>query len=386
LLQNAPDGVNREQAVSYQQFELDLLLLPLLAARANGADFPPAYVARIEAMLVYLASVIDSGGNVPMFGDADDGFAVRLDPRPGFSRYHSLLATGAILFGRGDFKAKAGALDDKTLWLFGAGARDAFAKIDTANARLPVRREFPDGGYYILGCDFETGDEIRLVADAGALGYREIAAHGHADALSFTLSMAGEEFLIDPGTFAYHTEAEWRAYFRGTSAHNTVRVDGRDQSQQGGNFMWLRKARAGCSQWITSAGEDVFEGWHDGYTALADPVMHRRRIVLDKTTRRIVIEDTLQMEGEHEVEIFLHAHEKCAVSMGTGGTRLARGDRALDIRWPKVRAATTQMLHGSESPIGGWVSRAFDRKEPAPTLVWRARLSGNQRLRTEIDC
>ncbi len=386
LLQNAPDGVNREQAVSYQQFELDLLLLPLLAARANGLDFPAAYVARIEAMLVYLACVIDHGGNVPMFGDADDGFAVRLDPRPGFSRYHSLLATGAILFGRGDFKAKAETLDDKTRWLFGAGAPGAFAAIDTSNARLPVRREFPDGGYYILGCDFETDDEIRMVADAGPLGYREIAAHGHADALSFTLSMAGEEFLVDPGTFAYHTEAEWRAYFRGTSAHNTVRVDGRDQSQQGGNFMWLRKARAGCSQWSTSAGEDAFEGWHDGYTALADPVMHRRRIVLDKTARRIVIEDTLQMEGEHEVELFLHAHEKCAVTRSAEGARLARGDRALDIRWPQTTGAATQLLHGSEAPIGGWVSRAFDRKEPAPTLVWRARLSGNQVLRTEIDC
>ena len=30
LLQNAPDGVNREQATSYQQFTFDLLLLPLL--------------------------------------------------------------------------------------------------------------------------------------------------------------------------------------------------------------------------------------------------------------------------------------------------------------------------------------------------------------------
>src|SRR5260221_679250 len=248
VLQNAPDGVNREQAVSYQQFELDLLLLPPLAPRANGLDFPAGYVARIEARLIHLPSIIDYGGNVPMFGDADDGYAVRLDPRQDFSRYHSLLATGALMFGRGDFKAKAGTLDDKTRWLFGARAREAFDAIDSANARLPIRREFPDGGYYILGCDFESDDEIRLVADAGPLGYREIAAHGHADALSFTLSTAGEEFLVDPGTFAYHTKTEWRAYFRGTAAHNTLRVDARDQSQPGGNFMWLRKARARCGE------------------------------------------------------------------------------------------------------------------------------------------
>jgi heparinase II/III-like protein len=264
LLQNAPDGVNREQAVSYQQWELDLLLLPLLAGQANGYAFSGGYRARVEAMLAYLASIIDVNGNVPMFGDADDGYVVRLDPRPEFSSYHSLLATGAILFERAEFKAKARTLDDKTRWLFGPGADAAFAAVDASSAVLPVRRDFPDGGYYILGNDFETPEEIRLIADAGPLGYREIAAHGHADALSFTLSVGGEEFFVDPGTFAYHTEAEWRAYFRGTSAHNTVRIDGIDQSEPGGNFMWLRKARATCSRWMTSADEDFFEGWHDG--------------------------------------------------------------------------------------------------------------------------
>jgi hypothetical protein len=156
LLQNAPDGVNREQAVSYLQWELDLLLIPLFAARANGDDFAPAYAARIEAMMVYLASIMDFGGNVPMFGDADDGFVVRLDPRPGFCRYRSLLATGALLFGRGDLKAKAGGLDDKTRWLLGVCADADFACLDTSAARLPIRREFPDGGYYVLGADFET--------------------------------------------------------------------------------------------------------------------------------------------------------------------------------------------------------------------------------------
>src|SRR6185503_16237381 len=123
---------------------------------------------------------------------------------------------GAVLFGRSEFKAKAGALDDKTRWLLGPRADEDFAAIDAATAKLPVRRTFPEGGMYVLGSGFETPEEIRIVADAGPLGYREIAAHGHADALSFTLSVGGDEFLVDPGTFTYHTQPEWRAYFRGT--------------------------------------------------------------------------------------------------------------------------------------------------------------------------
>jgi hypothetical protein len=102
-----------------------------------------------------------------------------------------LLATGAILFRRGDFKAKAGKLDDKTRWLFGEGADAAFELLDGAEIQLPVRRAFTHGGYYVLGCDFESVNEIRLIADAGPLGYETIAAHGHADALAFTLSVGG---------------------------------------------------------------------------------------------------------------------------------------------------------------------------------------------------
>jgi len=386
LLQNAPDGVNREQAVSYQQWEIDLLLLPMLAGRAEGEEFSPAYAKRIESMLEYVASIMDVGGHLPMFGDADDGFVVRLDPRKGFCRFRSQLATGAILFGRGDFKAKAGRLDDKTRWLMGPAADSAFDAIDSSDAVLPVRQAFPDGGYYVLGSDFETPDEIRLVADAGPLGYREIAAHGHADALSFTLSVGGEEFLVDPGTYAYHTQPEWRAYFRGTSAHNTIRVDGRDQSQPGGNFMWLRKAAARCTGWAPGPGVDRFEATHDGYGVLDDPVTHRRSITLDKVARRIDIDDTLEMQGRHEVELFLHCHEDCDVTVDSNLVTLVRCARHVEILLPEIAAAEVRILRGSTEPAGGWVSRAFDRKQPSATIAWRARLSGRAVLRTRIDC
>src|SRR5919197_903120 len=212
LHQNAPDGVDRDQAVAYQHFELDLLVLCLLAGKANGQWFSPAYESRLEAMFDYLASIMDCTGNVPMFGDSDDGCALRLAQEAAFSPYRSLLATGAILFRRGDFKLKSARLDDKTRWLFGAEADSCYAELDAEKTRLPPRQAFHDGGYYILGCEFETPNEIRVLADAGPLGYRSIAAHGHADALSFTLSAGGREFFIDPGTYAYPTPADSPRY------------------------------------------------------------------------------------------------------------------------------------------------------------------------------
>jgi heparinase II/III-like protein len=386
LLQNAPDGVNREQAVSYQQFVLDFLLLCLLAGKANGQRFSHAYESRIEAMLEYLASIMDAGGNVPMFGDADDGLVVRLAQGGDFSPYRSLLATGAILFRRGEFKLKAGALDDKTRWLLGGESESLFQVPSTAQSRLPPRQAFPAGGYYILGCDFETDREIRLIADAGPVGYRSIAAHGHADALAFTLSVGGLEFLIDPGTYAYHTQAPWRAYFRGTSAHNTLRVDARDQSQSGGNFMWLRKARAGCSDWSSTAERDVFEGWQDGYARLPDPVVHRRRIALEKAARRVVIEDTLEMAGEHDIELFFHCGERCRIDTLKDGYAVGQEAKTLIIRLPHFKGSRSGVYHGSSAPISGWVSRRFDEKQPSSTIAWRARLKGEVVLCSEITC
>jgi hypothetical protein len=387
LLQNATDGVNLEQAVSYQRFELELLLTALLAGKANGETFSAAFESRIEAMIEYLASIMDAGGNVPMFGDSDDGVAVRLAHGRGFCGYRSLLATGALLFHRAEFKVKARELDDQTRWLIGGDADGVFHALDAARARLPVRRAFPSGGYYILGCAFETTSEIRLVVDAGPLGYQTIAAHGHADALAFTLSLGGVEFFVDPGTYAYHTEEPWRRYFRGTAAHYTVRIDGQDQSQPGGNFMWVRKARARCDVWSSASGQDVFEGRHDGYLSLPDPVIHRRRITLDKGARRIVIEDTLRMAGTHTIELFFHCSERCRVDPAPYGYSLRHGEVVLSLKLPDLqRTGAAQVYCGSVAPILGWVSRRFDEKQPAPTICWRARLAGEVVLRSEIRC
>jgi hypothetical protein len=385
LAQNAPDGVNREQAHWYQQFVLDMLIACLLAGKANRQWFSADYESRIEAMLDFIASTMDCGGNVPMFGDADDGTLLRLAPGAAFSPWRSLLATGALLFHRGDFKLKSGGLDDKTRWLFGCEAQAQFDSLDAEKTRLPIRQTFPEGGYFVLGCDFETPREIRMVADAGPLGYRSIAAHGHADALSFTLSLGGREVFVDPGTYAYHTQGRWRDYFRGTSAHNTLRVDGFDQSVPGGNFMWMKHARAGCSLWLSSTEKDSFEGWHDGYMRLDDPVKHRRLIELDKKTRRILVEDTVESEDEHEVELFFHCAEDRQVEAVPGGYRIGRDDEpAVRLLLPSLEGARSEVHRGNLAPTLGWVSRSFDSRAPSSTIVWRARIMGRAVLRSEI--
>ena len=71
-----PDGGTCEQAISYQQFVLDFLILSLLSARPLGITFPETYLLKIETMIDFISALMDCKGNMPMIGDADDGFAV----------------------------------------------------------------------------------------------------------------------------------------------------------------------------------------------------------------------------------------------------------------------------------------------------------------------
>lgn len=380
LEQTFADGVNREQATWYHHAVADMMLLAGLIARAADCDFGPAYWQRLQAMLEFLASIMDAGGNVPAIGDADDGVLVRFDPGAEFDAFRSLLATGALLFERSEFALKAGTLDDKTRWLLGDAAAPRFAELQAMSAgdAAPLRREFPQGGYYVLGDAFETPQEVRIVADAGPLGYLSIAAHGHADALAFTLSAAGLPILIDPGTFAYHTERRWRDYFRGTSAHNTLRVDGQDQSVAGGNFLWLEHAVATTESFELSPGSDRMVARHHGYERLADPVRHRRSWLYQHAAKRLSITDEIECAAVHRLEWFWHFAPGCGVSL-RGNALVAHRERVL-LRLEFPEALVCRLETASEEPPCGWYSPRLDRKQPAITAVMEALAEASARF------
>ena len=360
-----------------------MMLLVGLVGRAGNVAFSPAYWQRLEAMIDFLLALRDCGGNVPMIGDADDALMLRLHHEADWDPYRSLLASAAVLFSRSDFKAACGRFDSKSRWLLGDAAADTFACLPDALA-VPRRRVFEEGGYAVLGSGFGTPAEVRLVADAGPLGYLSIAAHGHADALAFTLSAGGRELLIDPGTYAYHTERAWRDHFRGTAAHNTVRIDGADQSEIGGNFMWLRKARATLHDVRLGPERDTWDASHDGYRSLNDPVAHRRRIEVEHAQRRVVVTDTLHCTGVHAAEVCWQFAEGLRVEV-CGDEVVAHDERGpvLTMSMPGTALAPRLYL-GSTDPKAGWVSRCFGAKQPAPSIRWAGTLRATTQWRTEI--
>ncbi len=379
--QTHEDGVNKEQAVSYQQFVMDFFLLAGLLAEKKGDPFSREYWKAFQKMLDYLGSIMDMRGNIPQIGDSDNGYAVLLADGEAFDPYRSLLASGAILFKRGDLKQKSGGIDEKTLWLLGPEGALEYQNLE--GIRFAPRKEFRSGGYFILSSEDNREDEIKCIFDCGPLGYAPLAAHGHSDALSVLLTVKGKPILIDPGTYVYHSPGEWRDYFRGTSAHNTLRIDEKNQSTIGGDYMWLRKAGARLIEWMDSEDLACAEGEHFGYRSWKEDLVHQRRVVLKKKERVIEIYDRIRARRSHRVEQFFHFDEGCEVDRtGRFAWGVRQGDVHLEFRMdPGIESS---LYRGSRDPLAGWSSTKFDVKRSSPTIIGRAVVTGPSSFKTVI--
>ena len=381
-LQFSADGVNREQAMCYHKFSLQFLLAAGLCGRADGDDFSTDYWQRIEAALTFLAAMTDAGGHVPAIGDADDGDVIRLGAGESFDSYLSLLGSGAALgFAEPARKLRAlaadGAAASQVAWLHppvsAIGASSA--------ASLP--RWFPEGGYAILGDRLHESEELRVVVDCGALGSNRIAGHGHADALQVLVSWGGEALLVDPGTYCYNAAPALRHYFRGTSAHNTLQVEGGDQSLYGASFLWLRDIDCSVHQGPT-AGHEVLHASHDGYRRLADPVTHHRRVMVGDDGA-VVVEDWLECAAEHAVTLHWHAALGVRVTRDRGAAWRLSGNRAeLTLAFDGAEDDQAVVIMGADDPPQGWVSTRFYAREPAPVLQFKTMLQPRQVLRTRL--
>ena len=87
--------------------------------------------------------------------------------------------------------------------------------------------------------------------------------------------------------------------------HNTLSVDGADQSEPDGPFSWKQNFHPRAETWISGKSFDLFVGSHDGYTRLASPVVHRRWVVALQDGLYFV-RDVAEGAGQHRLDISWH--------------------------------------------------------------------------------
>ncbi len=384
LTQTNPDGGHRELATGYHVFVLQFFLLCGLCARNTADDFPASYWRRLEKMFEFVSALAE-GGRPPMFGDSDDGYVVDLGGVRGDVR--PLLAIGDSLFGREDFRPLVEGGNEPAFWLLGTECRKRQDSVVPDRSAGQLRsKAFPDSGYYLLQCgDRDAPDRISATFDCGELGFGSIAAHGHADALSFTLRVGGRDILVDPGTYDYFTFPAWRDYFRSTRAHNTIAVNDHEQSQACGLFLWGRRARARCLRWEIAPDRTAVAGEHDGYRDAANPVDHRRTLVLDANSRLLQVVDEIVAPRPCRARFYLHFAEDCDVELlADNRCRVIAGEQLIEIQCDsRLRLSE---VRGSEAPILGWISRAYHHKIPTTTLVGDCTVEGRTELTTRVEC
>jgi len=289
------DGFYFEQSTYYHVYATDIFLHARILAEQNGISVSAKFDQTLQKMLHALAQ-LGRAGIPPMLGD-DDGGRLFDGARNRVEHMLDSLATGAVLYHRGDFKSASGGLREETLWLLGA---KAIAEFDSLPVVPPVATSaaFRESGFYLMA---DEDSRQQLLIDAGPLGAGS-GGHGHADALSISLVRSGQNVLLDPGTLEYIGPGAGRARLRGTGAHSTLQVDGQDQAEATGPFSWKTFPQVAVEQWITGRQFDLFRGSHDGYARLPSPVIHRRW-VFHKKGDFYLVRDLAEGSASHQLDI-----------------------------------------------------------------------------------
>lgn len=307
------DGGHYERSPMYHSIVvedyLDVLNLILSSDVQLGSTIVALFKSKTAAALDFLHDMAMPDGEIPLFNDAAFGIA----------------SPPAKLF---DY------------------AQRVFAYVRPPySAGLAVYAK-QASGYYVM----RNGDNV-LVVDCGPIGPDYQPGHGHCDTLSYELVLNGHRVIVDSGVHDYENGPE-RRYARSTKAHNTVAVDGIEQSEIWGVFRVARRAYPlGASLQQSGESRARFEGAHDGYRRLSGSVIHQRSIEFDATEGYTVC-DVLQGNGVHAMESYIHLHPDFSARVKHDLIEVLAADEQV-IAFIKVEGASIRLEQGWYFPEFG---------------------------------
>jgi uncharacterized heparinase superfamily protein len=313
------DGVHREASTHYHMIALRSFVGAHENCRRHGIDLGSQFEARLSRACDFALHCRRPDGTIPALSDADTG------------DYSEMLAVAGNALHREDLRWAA-----------------------TGHGRPPADRnaDFPHGGYYTQRSGWGRDDAF-LILDCGPLGD---GGHGHYDLLSVEAFAGGRPLLVDPGRFTYSEQPpNLRRWFRSTAAHNTVCVDGLDQTAYTRKRPEGPVAEGRFLGRMTGARMDVLAG--EARSPVYDAV-HRRQIAFDHD-RYWLIEDRLEAEGEHDYDLRFH---------------LAPGQATIRDEAVHAPGLTLVILGAADVRLEpGWVSPRYGERIAAPVVSARQR-------------
>jgi len=310
------DGGPAEQSFNYHRFVLDLYWLAIDFLEENNLYKCNEFKERLTQAERFITAFENSRGTLPSIGDSDDGHAIA----PGL-RHRRIIP-------------------------------------EKKNEKLQT---FSTSGYTIINCNNTV-----LTFDHGPLGMAPLYNHGHADALSITISVGSKEMLVDPGTYRYNGEPEFRKYFKGTRAHNTVTIDGLDQAVQETGFIWSRPYKAKLVKSVEKNSSLFLQACHDGYMRIKEPVRHFRAI-FNFDEINFFVKDTFLGKGIHTFELNYHVHPDSEITLEDNDWwKINHQGVVIYIRL--LNENNFNVIKGQKDPLFGWYSPSYGIKRESGVL------------------
>ena len=325
------DGVDVENSPFYHVYVLGLVYQIAQWAKLYEPALAPSYTLAAQRMLRYAAYVTQPSGYLPMLGATATTYMPAQDP--------TVYGPMALADPEFDF----------------AYTRGAHGTPPPDGTYL-----FPSSGLFLmrspLGAPSNLAQQTFVTFDAGP--YR--TEHSDLDALGITMYSNGSTVLPESGLFTY-TDQPDRSYFHGTRAHNTVVVDGTDQS--------AGAATPGIS------GGDGGATWAKGTSALYPGVTHRRSVVVLRQGLSLVV-DRLTGSATHDYTQTWHLPPDATPDANGQDVAVtsSAGKRILTIRQADPAGETLATSRGQTSPVlQGWYSSSYGSKVPAWALEYTRR-------------
>ena len=356
------DGAFSQHSHNYHRVMLQVYLWCIRLGEILHTPFSETLRERVAAAGDFIDQMMDDAtGFVPCYGHNDGALIFPLS-NCDYRDFRPIVQAVRYQTCR-ERRFASGAWDEELFWFHGAAPfrTDSSTASSDSASRQGKRSDFvaPKSGYVVL----RNADGF---VASRASGYRHRPSQ--ADTLHVDLWWRGQNIAVDPGTYSYNAPAPWNNSLAATACHNTVVVDGLNQMEQAGRFLWLPwlKARE-FGRTEAAEGDIVFwNGEHDGYRRLQDPVTHRRGIVRLNDEHWMIV-DSLKSASPHEYRLhWLLLDAPCEIDLDERTVELSTDSGPYFVALSSNSAdAELSVVRAADNSTEGWRSPFYYSREPA---------------------
>jgi len=364
--QTKEDGVNTELSTRYHAEVLDHFLNSFLFIERSGNNVPLKYKNKLGKMFDFVHHSVGYEKCVMEFSDSDDGYLIYPYFDKDFNLYKSLLGSAYIYLNK-KYSNTPTEIDFRNYLIFG-DTSEKLKQIPSKKNTIFKDKIFKQSGYCFF---YDNNKRAKVGFDLGEIGDKISAAHGHSDLLHFIFEVSGFQYLVDSGTFQYHSNYKrWRSYFRGISSHNTISIEGEDHAKQNNRMSWINRPGIKLLSYKGDKEKGICSAKHDAFKEKFG-VVHKRTLILYKSEHVLLIRDHLfnSSDKDRKGEFYLHFHPDIKDIQTDKNTIKLKKTDYQEIALKNKYFNNARIFKGNREIPLGWYSKSYDKIQPTATLV-----------------